>query len=71
MIEARLDISLYKPVDGGPFPANFSQGRMATSGRAKAVAGFMKVGSVWAVIDAFENDMDDLLHDFIARGGNP
>jgi hypothetical protein len=37
---------------------------------AKAVAGFLEVGSLGAIVNAFENDPDDLLHDFIAGGGN-
>jgi len=28
----------------------------------------MEVGPVWAVVDAFQNETNDLLHDFIACG---
>src|SRR5260370_15294677 len=35
----------------------------------KTMTRFMKVRSLWAVVDAFEYGADHLLHDFIACGG--
>ena len=66
MIEARLDVSLQKPVESRPFASNFPQSRMATAVWAEAVTGFVEVGPVWAVVNAFQNETNDLLHDFIA-----
>ena len=44
---------------------------MAASVRAKAMTGFMKVGSIRTVVDAFEDEADDFLHDFVACGRYP
>src|SRR5258708_7605739 len=70
-VEAGLDISLQKPVESGPFPANFAKGRMTTVIWTKTMTRFLKVRSLWAVVDAFEYGADHLLHDFIAGGGYP
>jgi hypothetical protein len=44
---------------------------MAASLRAKAMTGFMKVGSLRTVVDAFEDEADDFLNDFVACGRHP
>ncbi len=44
---------------------------MTTAIGAEAMTGFREVGPRWAVIHAFEDDVDHLLHDFIACGGYP
>ena len=44
---------------------------MATPVWSEAMTRFMKIRSFWAVVNAFEYGADDLLHDFIARGGHP
>ncbi len=44
---------------------------MATAIRAEAMTYFMEVGSCWAIVNAFEDDVDHLLHNFIACGGYP
>ena len=71
MIEARLDISLQKPVNRGPFSANLAQSRMTTVVWTEAMTRFMKVRSLWTVVDAFEYGANNLLYDFIACGGYP
>ena len=43
---------------------------MAASVPAKAVAGFMEVRSIRTVVDAFEDEADDFLNDFVAYGRN-
>ena len=71
MIKARLDISLQKPVNGGPFSTDLAQGCMTTLVWTETMTRFMKVRSLWAVVNAFEYGANNLLHDFIACGGNP
>src|SRR5450755_2345072 len=39
---------------------------MATAIGPEAVAGVMEVGAVWTFVDTFEEEPNDLLHDFIA-----
>jgi len=68
-IEARSDVSFHEPVEGRPFSAYFAQGGMTTAVWPEAVAGIMEIRSVWTFIDAFEDESNDLLHDFIVCRG--
>src|SRR5579859_450488 len=63
------NIALHEPVGRGPFVAYLPKSRVATAVRSKAVAGFMEVGTIWAFVDAFEHETNNLLHDFIACRG--
>src|SRR5262249_15983373 len=63
------NIALHEAVGRGPFVAYLPKSRVATAVRSKAVTGFMEVGTIWAFVDAFENETNNLLHDFIACRG--
>src|SRR5258708_22542191 len=43
---------------------------MATPLWPKSVTCFLKVGSVWAVVDGFEDQMHDLLDHFVPHAGD-
>src|SRR5919197_5838335 len=58
------NISFHKPVGCGPFVAYLPKSGVATAARSKTVAGLAEVGTVWTLIDAFEDEADNLLHDF-------
>ena len=66
LVEAGADVSFQEPVKRGPFPANFAQSCMATAVGAEAMTRVVEIRSLWAVVDAFEDEPNDLLHDLIA-----
>ena len=67
MIEARTDVTLHEPVERRPFPAYFAQGGMTTAIWAEAMAGIVEVRAVRTLVDALENESNDLLYDFVPR----
>jgi hypothetical protein len=67
-VEAGPDISLQEPVEGRPLSAYFAESCMATAVWTKTVTSVMEVGTIGTLIDTFEDESNDLLHDFITCG---
>jgi hypothetical protein len=65
LVEASSYVSLDVPIDARPLLSNDSECCMATSVWPKSVAAVLEEWPVWAVVDGFENQANDLLHDFI------
>jgi len=65
LIKADSYVSLYVPISARPLFSNDSECCMATSIWPKTMACIFKERRVGTVVDGFENQANDLLHDFI------
>jgi hypothetical protein len=59
-----------KPIECWPFPTDFSQCRMTASIWAKPVTRLVEIRSLWTIVDAFKDEVNHFLHDFIAGRGD-
>lgn len=59
------DIAFQEPIRRRPFPANFPQGGMTAPAWSKAMTSFVEVGAMGAIVNAFEDHTNHLLHHLI------
>jgi hypothetical protein len=65
LIKASLDVSFHDPRYCGPFLSEFPQGSMTASTGPESVTTVQEEGSVWAIVDRFEDHPNRPLNDLI------
>src|SRR5262249_21423273 len=68
LVEAGLDVALDDPGDTGPLGSELTQGRVSPPAGPEAMTTVPEGGSFRAVVDRFEDHVDDLLRDLVPGG---